>query len=209
MKSKTHKPVNENHGNTLYTDDMLIEWIQQFDRRSDLRKDSFYKYTTCLRRGLNIYFPTKKTKSGLEVMAVRLELLKKRDEEKEKEVKKVKVVKEKVKKPKPEPTRSHQGIIYPPFYKEGVKTCSRCRDNKTYAGLSLCNNCNNEVGRLIRAGLDHTPGNIKDEFCRTRITMNDGEKIEFEYWATPEQIQKLIKNGFGFILKPRKKIEEI
>lgn len=205
-KSKMERPVSNNHGNTLYTDDMLIEWILQFEKRCDLRKDNNYKYSTCLRRGLNIYFPSKKTKSGLELKEVRLELLKKRNEERKEEVKEVKKF---VKKPKPEPKRTSQGIIYPSFYKEGVKTCCRCRDNKPYNGLSLCSKCNNEVGRLIRANLDHTPGNIKDEFCRTIITMDDGEKIEFEYWATPEQIQKLMRNGFGFILKPRKKIEEI
>lgn len=202
-KSKMIKLVDEDHGNTKYTDEMLIEWIKQFDRRSDLRKDSFYKYTTCLRRGLQTYFPGKRTRTGLEVGTMRLELLKKKDEENKVKKKKVKKVVEKTK----FGSKTHTpGSLYPPFYKEGVKTCVRCKSEKTYSGLSICRVCNNEVGRLIRANLDHTPGNVKDEFCRIRIRFDDGSNMEIEYSVDEKQIQKLIREGYWFILKNKNKI---
>jgi hypothetical protein len=209
-KSKMAGTANKEHGNNIYNDEMLIEWIKTFSRRVDMRTENQAKYTACLRRGLDIYFPPKRTKSGLivgekEELAKRTEKKRdKREEKKRLQEEKKKIRQEKAERDKETADRGKSGPLYPSFYIGEIKTCVRCRIKKPYAGLSLCNTCNNEVGRLIRSGLDHTPGNIKDEFCRTRIKMENGEVLEFEYSATFEQIQTLFRNGYGFILKPRK-----
>jgi hypothetical protein len=39
-----------------YSDEELIEWIESFETKKELRNDSYAKYQTCIIRGLNSHF---------------------------------------------------------------------------------------------------------------------------------------------------------
>lgn len=204
------------HASQLYSDEELIEWMKSFDTIKAMREDSYSRYQMCIRRGLKQHFPPKRTRAG-NVVIDPIVKQKIEDERREKREEKQKL-KEESKKLKREDNlnkkkviddrknlkRNNSGSLYPAFYIGEVKTCVRCKNASPTHTLSMCNVCNNEVLRLIRANEHTTPGNIKDEFCRTRITFDSGDFMEFEYSATYEQIQRLFSEGYGFILKPRK-----
>jgi hypothetical protein len=203
------------HASQLYTDEELIEWIKSFDTIKVMREDSFSKYQMCIRRGLKVHFPPKRTKSGNLVDPLRKQRIEDERRQKREEKQKLKEEKERQKQEKnanrrevannrQDITRNNPQTLYPSFYIGEVKTCVRCKNTPASKTISMCNPCNNEVLRLIRSNEYTTLGNIRDEFCRTRITFENGDRMEFEYDATYEQIQRLFREGYGFILKPRK-----
>lgn len=106
------------------------------------------------------------------------------------------------KKSAPGPASPTRLLWSPKYDSNGDKICPRCNIRHDMR-IPLCRDCRNEVARLQNKGQWTNLGNVKDTFCHTKITFDDGEELTIEYNLEYEDIQKVLKNGYGFILIPR------
>lgn len=171
-----------------YTDEELIEWIKGFDTRREIREDDFNKYAVCLRRGLNVYFPTKETRCNNKVgsrKALTEKQIEKRKIEKER-IKEEKRLLRESKKSEPKLDKTSPSRMYIGTQLEnGMIICGRCLEEKKVSkqNKGLCSICYGEYMKLNAKQVDHNKWNIRDEFCHTQIrhhekTFNIGIKVD-------------------------------
>lgn len=188
-----------------YTDEELIEWIKRFETRREIREDDFNKYAVCLRRGLNIHFPVKKTRCNVPVgTANKLKEKSKKQNEKRKEEtrkrreerEKKKLLEESMKKTLP--SRMYIGTQL----ENGNIICGRCLEEKEMGprNKSLCDNCYREYMKWSAKDMDHNKWNVRDEFCHTQIrhyekTFDIGIKVD-------QKLEEYLKRvGYEFLFK--------
>lgn len=194
--------------NIKYTDEELIEWIRGFETRREIREDNFNKYATCLRRGLEIHFPIKRTKTNKKVQSEeekrnKWEESKRRRMEFEKERQERREERERRKKEKDEEKRTLPSRMYIATKLDNGKIlCGRCLEEKEVGkkNKSICDNCYKEYMRWDARKMDHNKWNVRDEFCHTQIryyekTFDIGIKVD-------QRLEDFLKRvGYEFIFK--------
>lgn len=175
--------------------EQLIEWISKFETRKQMRDESYARYTTCIRRGLQEWFPPKRTPRGNHIVG---------------EYKKpVRVKRQKPEEPvNSKDARNHRsGVasLWKIYEEEGIVKCGRCHNEATkiYPKIKdICLKCGKEVDSIRGNGYkkDMNLGNIKDEFCHINIR-ETGEVIYIGLNADSEMVIKLLRLGYGFIFK--------
>lgn len=182
-------------GKLQLSEDELIEWISKFETRKEMREESYARYVTCVRRGLQDYFPPKRTPRGNHIVG-----------EYEKPVR--------VKRLKPEEPvnskdmRNHRGGVAKLWriYEEGgIVKCGRCHNEATklYSKIKdICLKCGKEVDSIRSNGYkkDMNLGNVKDEFCHINIR-EEKEVIYIGLNVDNKMVVKLLMLGYGFIFK--------
>ena len=221
-EKKKYKPRGKSVS-LKYTDEELIEWISKFERRVDMRRESSSKYMLCLRRGLNIYFPPKRTKDN-NIAGVEKPVKEKKKRGRPRSIDKPEVVKKKSKseeevsvsifddKSKVDRTSPSRMFIATKLTgqvdKFGKKSrssniiCGRCLEEKeSYEkSNSVCKTCWMRIQSLKIQGKDTNKWNVRDIFTNTVIRHNEkvfniGIKVDDK---TREYLSTI---GYSFIFK--------
>ena len=201
---------------TKYTDQELIDVVEQYDTIKDLRAgEDLHFYFLAKRRGLGHYLPARRTKD-MNLVGSSLERTITLKEQRAIERQEIKNLKEQEKFDKKEAKRrgaynvkSGDTTIASKMYREvevdGVKICGRCLEHDLGLGHSkmnknICQPCYAKYLYLRQHNRDSNPHNIKDEYCHIKITHH--EKIfQIGIKADKKLEDYLTMIGYGFIFK--------
>jgi len=189
-----------------YTDQEIIDVISKYETIKDLRaSEDISFYSLALRRGLRDHLPVKRTKAMNIVGSALEKKLAKQKKKEESNIPKVKKKPGRPRKEKPQKVVDNSKVKSIQLYKshivDGVKICGRCFTFETKTAKStLCKDCNKIYTRKHAYEQDHTPWNVKQDFCNTTIyhyekTFELGIKVD-------EKVERyLTLVGYGFLFQ--------